>query len=304
MTNAETRDETRNAIDISTETMAADLLAGLLNEIRTMPDHWARLNADNQNGIIDRLKEKIRATTERAVMIIARGNMAAVSAELYTVDCKKSIRVGLTIHPKSMHRHALMDAVGRPCIIVLQDIEQWFSRIDEIKAKSDQFDIFDEERNYNAETDQPGYRRDQHDRITPAGKHWSELKQDLKEGLKPKETQSSEPPKPENDPPTAGEEGLPADSDSEIAFGSITEGEETPASPELGPEVMYLYDKLTEAGCPISTDQLEMWDAPKIAATKEWVTCFLKSGKKCKIARPLWLPVPFKGTKPEGQPDE
>lgn len=52
------RDQAKDTIAISASTMGHDLVAALLAELRGMPDHWAKLNSDLQQKIIERIKTR------------------------------------------------------------------------------------------------------------------------------------------------------------------------------------------------------------------------------------------------------
>lgn len=265
------RDHAQDTIAIHAETMGADFLAALLAELRTMPDHWARLNEQAQQQIIDRLKEKVRAAVIKAQGMFLRAGCAAVPADLEAVGFKNGITAALKIPRDALHRHELSDATGQRVLVVIADGNRWLERMDELKAKADQHDLFDGD--YDPTRDQPGYRRDQ-DRIAPAGPTWEDLKASLKT------------------PPA--DETKPADSATTEGSGDTPAGAEETSEDAAAAELRVLQEKLASIGCALSLGALQELNAEQLRVSGEWVDAMAATppGEVCKIARPLWLPIP------------
>lgn len=170
------RDKAKDTIAMTAATMGRDLVAALLEEVRGMPDHWAKIDSTRQQKIIENLKDKTRRAIDQALTLMMRSEFQAVPAKLEFVNRKEGIRAGLTVKGDAVCRHALFDASGTQVLVIIADPKQWTARMDEIMAKDDQPDLFDTSVNYDPARDQPGYRRDQ-DRLAPAGKTWAELKE-------------------------------------------------------------------------------------------------------------------------------
>lgn len=162
---------------IFAETLGHDLMAALLGELRTMPDHWMRMNEENQQKAIARLRDKVKTMVHETAGILMRGEFPAVAATLDAITIKDGVKITLAMDASQQGRHALYDTAGKKVLVVLADSERWLERMDEIKAKADQLQLFDED--YDPSVDQPGYRRDQ-DRVAPAGLSWAELKERMK----------------------------------------------------------------------------------------------------------------------------
>jgi len=281
MTETAPRDVAQDAYAISTETMGHDILAALLIELRQMPDNWARLSEDMQQKAIERIKDKVRATVEKCIAILMRGEFAAVPADLEFVNCKNGISAGLKIQKDALYRHQLFDAQGQKVLIVLANADRWLTRMDEIKAKGNQIDLFDGD--YDPAVDQPAYRRDR-DRMAPGSPTWADLKKSL----------TAPPPDGETKPPESETKGaedgtiLPADeTPGEIIFGTAaTEEQERTAT------LRSLQEQLASIGVGISLGALQAFTAEQIAATTGWAAAYAADPVSCKIARPLWLPIP------------
>jgi hypothetical protein len=263
----ETRDHAKDTIAIAAGTMGHDLVAALLAELRSMPDHWARLNKDLQQRIIDELSTKVRAAVEKCATIMMRADFQAVPAKLLFVNRKDGIRAGLSVNGDAICRHALFDAAGGNVLVVIADAARWTERMDEIKAKDDQLELFDPAASYDPSVDQPGYRRDQ-DPLAPAGKTWADLKKSFGVG---EDQPAGEPP--------AGEEPP-----------QIPEGESLTPEQEAEAAMRLLQDQLSQAGVSISLGALQAATEEQRNEARAWVETYLTDPNACTIERPSWLP--------------
>lgn len=174
---AEPRSKAQDTVAMTAATMGHDVVAMILNELRTMPGHWPTLNAEYQQKAVERFKEKTTDMIRKAIGFMLTSDFAAVPAKLEDLSRRKAINARLTIATNAMYRHALFDAQGQHVLLVIADPDKWLTRMDEIKARGNQLDLFDPDANYDSERDQPGYRRDR-DPLAP-GKSWEELKRSL-----------------------------------------------------------------------------------------------------------------------------
>ena len=284
------RDVAQDAISITSETMGHDFLAALLAELRQMPDHWARLNEKNQQAIIDRLKEKIRVGIESAVNIFMRGEFPAVQADLKAISWQSGITATLSVQRDALYRHALCDAQGAKVLVIIADAARWTDRMDDIKAKADQLELL--EADYDPSVDQPGYRRD-HDRLA-AAPTWADLKQSLKANKEDSteiEGEAKEPEKPASDEPSEKPDSL------EQVESETPKQAQRRTAIDKKAKHLELHHKLASVGVAISLGALQALNREKIKLTQEWIDLFAADPGSCKLARPLWLPIPDKGEK-------
>ena len=267
MTETAPRDSAKDTIAISAATMGHDLVAAMLSELRGMPEHWAKLNAELQQKIIERLKEKTREAVDKAVTLLMRADFQAVPAKLNFVNRKDGIRAGITVNGDAVCRHALFDAAGGQVLVVIADPRRWTERMDEIKAKDDQLELFDPSANYDPAVDQPGYRRDQ-DPLAPAGKTWADLKASF--GVA----------QPEDTNPPEGETGEPPPAT------DLSEDQQRLVAQRI------LQEQLAEAGVAVSLGQVQAASEAQQHEARAWVESYLVSREACTIERPAWLPPP------------
>lgn len=287
MTEATTpREAAADTLAISADTMAHDFVAALLQELRSMPDHWARLNAERQQAIIERLKEKVRASTEKAINIIIRNEFPAVQADLEQVSWKGGLQISAKVARDAIFRHQLSDAQGQKVLIVIAPADRWFNRMDEIKARGDQIDMWDsDDVSHVSGVDQPHYRRDQ-ERVAPAGPTWADLKKQLNIGGEPGDKPKPEEPASEATP-AEGEAPAPADDQAPLLFGSSLNEQQEAQAQAVG-----IQEQLAAIGVAVSLGTVQAWTLDEIRVVKDWASVYAADPGNCPIARPHWLPIP------------
>lgn len=273
-------DAADRAIVLSAETLGHDLLAALIAELRHMPDHFLRLNEKLQRETIDRLKEKIQAGAEKAISILMKAELAAVPAEVKSVSIGEYIKAQLRVQRDALYRHALADAQGKKVLVLVASPDQWMQRMDEIKARADQLDLWDQEE--EAFRTQPAYRRDE----SPIrkGMSWAELKKSLA---------MKDEPKPEGDAPPASQEKPAVDTSQD----SSPAEDAPPIESGLGEQrewtvgLRILQEQLSQVGVSISLGALQAHSEDELHAAQKWAEAYAADGAACQVERPTWLPM-------------
>lgn len=204
--------------------LGRDILGAIIYELKTQPDHWARLSEETQKRQLEGLRDKVRAIVQNAVRVMVSGaDFRSVQVELEGMTFKDGIKGSFTLDKSEPNRHELADAIGRRVVIVMATPEAFLQRIDDVKAATDQLDLFGGD--YDPMSDQPGYRRDEkEDRLSPARTgmmSWADLKAKLASGeITQKEAEDAyggelpgEEPKPaqiETNSPAPAPESVPA----------------------------------------------------------------------------------------------
>lgn len=279
------RSPAQDTVAMTAATMGHDIVAALLEELRTSPGHWPTLSAELQQKTIERLKEKVSGMVRKCLGFILTSNFAAVPGKLEDVSKSKSIKARLTVDTRAMYRHALFDAQGSHVLIVIADPAEWLARMDEIKARGDQLELFSPDANYDPERDQPGYRRDR-DPYAP-GKSWDELKKSL--GAATPETKPA-------DPDTKADQGeTPAASGETSGATEETQtpqGESLPAEKERAAELRTLQERLAAVGVEVSQGTLQSRSDADILAASLWLNWYEGNPGAAFLDRPAWLPEP------------
>lgn len=277
-------DKSKQTIAISAATMGHDLVAALMNELRNMPDHWPRLNKELQQKSLERIKDKVATAVLKAQHMLTTGEFQAVPAVLDYIGRKGGITGRISVQKDALCRHALFDAQGAKVLVVITDPTQWLARMDELKVTGNQADLFDSEANYDADRDQPGYRRDRDNFAT--GPTWADLMKNLKGE---DATQANAADKPAADAaatqPAATDDGAAAAPASQIPPGD----DEAVDAARVALE--QLRERLAAVGVAISVGALEARNVTERETAEKWLDAYEKNPKKCKIERPEWLPT-------------
>lgn len=165
--------------------LGRDILAALVGQVKSQPDHWHRMNEITQKQQIDRMREAVRQIVHHAVRALVSGSTyKAIACELDALTFKDGIKGSFKLASNADGRHELADAVGTRALIVLADEDAYLQRMDEVKETADQMELFGGD--YDPVVDQPSYRRDEkEDRLSPARTglmSWADLKAKMKEG--------------------------------------------------------------------------------------------------------------------------
>lgn len=303
---AEPRNVAQDTVAMTAATMGHDIVAALLNELRKMPGHWPTLAAEYQQKTIEEFKTKVSDMVRKSISFMLTSDFQAVAAKLEYVGRKKGIQAALSVSTTAMYRHALFDAQGQNVLVVIADPEKWLGRMDEIKARGDQLDLFDAGADYDPKRDQPGYRRDQ-DPLAP-GKTWDELKRSLQIGgtkpaegeTKPPDGDTAERPKVcvtfGDDPDAPGNcalcgqprEAHPDAPPPVVVASSLTPEQEHEATLRM------LQEELAGIGIVVSLGLLQARGDADILAATCWVEAYRENAGDAKemLERPAWLPEP------------
>lgn len=128
--------------ELAADAIGKNLLGALVNELTLTCPAWGELSEMAQGESIARLGQVVRNALTEALGAVFRGNYPACIGELVGVAFKDGIRASLEINKTAHSRHELADSVGQQVVIVIADTEQYFSRMDEIKAKAQQGELF------------------------------------------------------------------------------------------------------------------------------------------------------------------
>lgn len=110
-------------MQMTADTIGEKILAGLVQEIRIMPDCWQKLSENKQADVIDRLEKQVRNAVTLAVHMIASAERKTAYGKLESVAIKDKMKAVLVINQSSPCRHELLDAVEQDCLIILGGAE-------------------------------------------------------------------------------------------------------------------------------------------------------------------------------------
>ena len=117
-------------MQMTADTIGEKLLAGLVQELRIMPDCWAKLSESKQTDVIERLEKQVRNAVTLAVHMIAGAERKTAFGKLESVAIKDKMKAVLVINQTSPCRHELLDAVEQDCLIILGGAEDYMGDLD------------------------------------------------------------------------------------------------------------------------------------------------------------------------------
>jgi len=127
------------------ETVGVDLLGALLDEIKALPKVWPMMSKDEQNEVIDRLRERVKTNVQQAVALIAAEDRVTVVATLEQVTFKGAIKATLGLSKSNIHRLDLADNVGEQVLVCIMPSEQFAAGMDDVEGEEDQRALSDDE---------------------------------------------------------------------------------------------------------------------------------------------------------------
>lgn len=131
----------RPPIEVAEATMIGDLLAGLIDEIKIMPDVWQKTSEGKQANIIDRLTRRVESAVKQAIHTLASQNYGTIEATLEGVTLKDKIKATLLV-PNGPMLHELCDRRLSRVLIVLPPLpDQFRGGTDKVKPDKDQPEI-------------------------------------------------------------------------------------------------------------------------------------------------------------------
>jgi hypothetical protein len=103
------------------DTMAGDLIATLVKELRVLPDIWSKIGPDEQADIIERIRKRVGDDIRAAVHTIASENRVAVLGELKKVTFSDKTEAVFALGKRDPAAMDLCHAQGQACVIVVAD---------------------------------------------------------------------------------------------------------------------------------------------------------------------------------------
>lgn len=127
-----------DVVEIAKSTMAGDLIAATLGELKAAPTVWQKMSEAQQQEVIDRVTNRVTHNIAQAVMMIAAENRPSIRAKLAAVTIKDDLKATVLLSRHHPDRHEFIDSAGQEILIVLVNAEQFTGGKDDIKPDPDQ----------------------------------------------------------------------------------------------------------------------------------------------------------------------
>lgn len=106
-------------VDMTTSTIAGDLIAMLVGELKLLPDIWPRIGPDEQDDIIERVRNRVTDNVRKAVTLIASEGRITVVGDLKKVTFGDKVDAVFALSKNDPGVRDLTTAQGQMCIIVV-----------------------------------------------------------------------------------------------------------------------------------------------------------------------------------------
>src|SRR3954468_24089098 len=138
-------DAAADYIPLAVETLLGDLRDFILDRLRR--DHsavpWQMRPEADQRALVQATENAVRMTLHRAVALIGAGGAAAARGSVVKLAARDGLQVVVSVAASDPQRHALMDAIGSLCLLVLADADAHMGERAPVKTRPDQGDILE-----------------------------------------------------------------------------------------------------------------------------------------------------------------
>lgn len=111
--------EKQTNVDMTAETISADLINMLVGELKLLPDIWPKIGPDEQDDIIERVRKRVLDNTRRAVELIASAGRITVAGDLKKVTFSDKVQAVFDLSKNDPAALELCHAQGQLCLIVV-----------------------------------------------------------------------------------------------------------------------------------------------------------------------------------------
>lgn len=134
---------TTDAKEMASETIAGDLLRMVLGELRLMPDIWHKLSEKEQTKIIERCRERVMKNVREAVKLVASAGRVCVTGDLKKVSMSDKVEAVFALPMRDPSLAELCEARGKACLIVVASADEHMGGVDTAVADPDQRELPD-----------------------------------------------------------------------------------------------------------------------------------------------------------------
>lgn len=130
-----------HVVTSAANSLSADLLRVLVDEVRTLQEPWTKIPEGQQQQLINRLRDSVQKASSRAVKAIAAVDFVRFDAKLLQITIKDGVKATLAIGAGVEHLAILAEDVGANVLLVLAEPDRFQAGIDEIRADPDQQEL-------------------------------------------------------------------------------------------------------------------------------------------------------------------
>ncbi|MGQ0710885.1 MAG: cell division protein FtsK [Rhodoferax sp.] len=134
----ESNDDVKALLSMTSATVGRDLLQALVQEIKLLPDVWAKIPKAKQDDVIDRLRDRVETNVKMAVHLIASEGRTVVAGDLDQITIKDGVKAVVKFSSAAPNLHELYEASGKAVLVVVANPAQHTGGMDKIQGEADQ----------------------------------------------------------------------------------------------------------------------------------------------------------------------
>lgn len=131
-------EQMKETLNMTAQSIGKDLLSGLLQELKLLPDVWVKLSQKKQDDIIERLKKRVDSNVRMAVHLVASEGRTVIAGDLEQITIKDGVKAVCKFSQHAPNLHEMFDAAGKAILLVVANPADHTGGMDEIKGESDQ----------------------------------------------------------------------------------------------------------------------------------------------------------------------
>lgn len=131
-------EQMKETLNMTAQSIGKDLLSGLVQELRLLPDVWVKISKAKQDDIIDRLRKRVDTNVKMAVHLVASEGRTVIAGDLEQITIKDGVKAVCKFSQHAPNLHEMFDAAGKAILLVVANAADHTGGMDEIKGESDQ----------------------------------------------------------------------------------------------------------------------------------------------------------------------
>ena len=138
MTTENHNDDVKTLLSMTSETVGRDLLQALVQEVKLLPDVWAKIAKAKQDDVIDRLRNRVETNVKMAVHLISAEGRTVVAGDLDQITIKDGVKAVVKFGVNAANLHELYEASGKAVLVVVANPAQHTGGMEKVEGESDQ----------------------------------------------------------------------------------------------------------------------------------------------------------------------
>jgi hypothetical protein len=131
-------EQMKETLEMTAQSIGKDLLSGLVQEMKLLPDVWVKISKAKQDDIIERLRKRVEVNVKMAVHLVASEGRTVIAGDLEQITIKDGVKAVCKFSQHAPNMHEMFDAAGKAILLVVANPADHTGGMDEIKGESDQ----------------------------------------------------------------------------------------------------------------------------------------------------------------------